>query len=41
MDKMIRQSKLKYLLKDLNIPLFNYMIAYIDHNIEVPKHWIK
>lgn len=41
MDKMIHQSKLEYLLKDLNIPLFNCMVAYIDHNIEVPKHWIK
>lgn len=39
--KMINQSKLKYLLKDLNIPLFNYQVAYIDHNIEVPKYWIK
>lgn len=38
---IIRQSKLKYVLKELNIRVYNYMVACIDHNIEVPQHWIK
>lgn len=38
---VIRQSKMKYILSDLKIPLYNYTIAYLNHNITVPKHWIK
>ncbi|MDE6346336.1 MAG: GNAT family N-acetyltransferase [Muribaculaceae bacterium] len=38
---IIFESQMKYLLRDLKIKLYNYTVAYIDHNISIPEHWFK
>ncbi len=39
--KIIRETSMKHILYDLKIPTYNYLVAYIDKNIIIPKHWFK
>lgn len=38
---IIHQNKMKYIIKDLGITLYDYTIACIDHNIIIPQHWLR
>lgn len=39
--RIIYETSMKHILLDLKIRLFNYKVAYIDHNIIIPQYWLR
>lgn len=39
--EIVHESKMKYILYELKIKTYDYIVAYFNHKIDIPKHWLK